>query len=105
MPAAIALPMTVVASKPSNISGNNVTSSNVIGGASTSVIAVLVPAFVLPPHPHLPSRGVDAQHELRDQRNQPFMTVGVLHLRDVVRAVPDRARHDPERAPVLVLHG
>src|SRR5689334_24270987 len=101
MPAAIALPITVVASSPSNISGNSVTSSNVIRAGAASDVVVIV----IPPHDHFTSGRVDVQHELRDQRDEALAAVRSVDGGDVVGPVPERAAHDAERPAVLALHG
>src|SRR3954462_10768033 len=89
--------MTVVASSPSNISGNKVTISKVTRGGSASAIVVF------PAHHYFTGGGVDVQDELRNQRDHALAAVGVVDGRDVVGAVPHRAAHDAQRPAVVVL--
>src|SRR6266540_223308 len=111
-PVAIALPMTVDANKPSNSSGNSVTSSNVIRGENGAEpapepgsVAGVEPGSLIavPAHPHLASRTVDRDHEVRDQRHHALAAVAVDDGGDVVGAVPEGSARDAERAAGLVL--
>src|SRR4051794_11972552 len=110
VPAASALPMTVVASSPSNISGNSVTSSKVSRGASASafvvaVIAAVLVVIVFPAHLHLTGGDVDVHDELGHERDEPLASVPGVDRCDVVRAVPDRATDDAQRAAIFALDG
>src|SRR6266496_5241570 len=102
VPAAIALPMTVVASSPSNISGNSVTTSKVMRGASASAVVVAVIGAVLvvvvfPAHLHFTGGDVDVHDELGQERNEALASVAGVDRCDVVGAVPQRAAHDAQR--------
>src|SRR3954468_1550072 len=89
--------MTVVASSPSNMSGNKVTISKVIRGGSASAIVVF------PAHQYFTGGGVDVQHELRNQRDHALAGVGVLARRGGVAPVPHRPAPDAQRPAVVVL--
>src|SRR3954471_3413677 len=110
VPAASALPMTVVASSPSNISGNSVTSSKVRRGVSASdvvvaVIAAVLVGIVFPAHLHLTGGDVDVHDELGHERDEALASAAGVDRRDVVGAVPERPAHDAERATIIALDG
>src|SRR6185312_17429258 len=97
----MARPITVVAQNPAITSGNSVTTSKVSAGAAPWDSAVVI----FPPDPHLTARDVDGHDVLGHQRDEALDAVGGHHRHDVVRAVPERPLHRPQRASRLVLDG